>query len=39
MSEKQGLTFMRAISKISGLYVLNNNTFHNLCISETCILY
>jgi len=33
------LDFTRAIPKVSGLDVLDNNIFHNLYISETYILY
>ena len=31
--------FTRVIPKVSGLYILDNNIFHNLYISETYILY
>jgi len=30
---------MKAIPKVSGLNILNDNIFHNLYISETYILY
>jgi len=31
--------YMRAISKVSGLDVLDSNIFYNLYVSETYILY
>jgi len=33
------LPTIRAIPKLCGLAILDNNIFHNLYISETCILY
>jgi len=32
-------TYVRAIPKVSGLDVMDNNNFYNLYISETYILY